>query len=162
MVFRVVVKHAVDVLRRCGESFVRAPKKASVHGFWIHVDYLAGRGPESIVLTVAGRELEIVDIDDQQRASNFMPIDALPFFGERGEACGFELLFAVCFPEAICIGMTIEGQYQSHRWSVECPFPFRGPAVLGQGDNGKTSGTVPTAEPIERLYDPSRKVMVVS
>ena len=63
------------------------------------------------MLTASGRKLEVVDIDDQHRAGSFMPIDALPFLGKALETYRRELLFAVCFPEAACIGVAIEGQH---------------------------------------------------
>ena len=63
------------------------------------------------MLTTFGRKLEVVDIDDQHRAGSLMPIDALPFLGEALETYRRELLFAVCSPEAACVGVAVEGQH---------------------------------------------------
>ena len=64
VVLWVVVQHLVDVLRRCGEPFGGTPKKTAVGGLWIHVNDTSDRGPERVVLTMTGRKLEIVDVDN--------------------------------------------------------------------------------------------------
>ena len=59
-----VVQHLVDVLGRCGEPLVGTPKKTAVGGLRVHVNDTSDRGPDSIMLAVAGRKLEVVDVDD--------------------------------------------------------------------------------------------------
>ena len=63
-----VVQYGVGVLRRCGHPFVGAPKKTAVKCFWDHVDHPADVGPERVVLPMFVCKLEIVYVDNQQRA----------------------------------------------------------------------------------------------
>jgi hypothetical protein len=41
-----------------------------------------------------------------------MPENALPFLGQARPSDGQELFLAMGFPEATCVGMTVEGQNQ--------------------------------------------------
>ena len=40
------------------------PKKAAIQCFWIHIDYSSNGSPESVMLAVLGRKLEIVNLDN--------------------------------------------------------------------------------------------------
>ena len=63
-----------------------------------------------------------------------MPIYSLPFLGEAGKTYLQELLLAVRFPEAACVGVAVEGQLQLHNWPMVLSNTMLRPTVLGQGD----------------------------
>ncbi len=126
----VVVQKVVDVARRCGEAFMRTPRETNIHGFWVHVNDFAYGLSDCVMLTMFGRKTEIVNVDDQHRAGRLMPIDALPFFGQALKTYRQEFLFAVRFPEAACVGVAVEGQYQFNDWPVEVAFPVCRLSVL--------------------------------
>ena len=76
------VKQRVDLLRGCDEAFVRTSKKAAVDRFGIHIDHLTDGLPESVVIGYSGCSLEVVNVDDHNRASGLVAEDALPFLGQ--------------------------------------------------------------------------------
>ena len=63
-----------------------------------------------------------------------MPKDTRPFVGEAGESDGTELLYAVRFPEAACVGVAVQGPNQPSHWPCEFSPPMFWPTVLGMGN----------------------------
>ena len=76
----VAVQNCMDLLRRRGEPLVGTPKKTAIQCFWIHIDYSSKGCPESVVIAVLGRKLEVVKVDCPQRACFLVPKHSLPFF----------------------------------------------------------------------------------
>ena len=62
-----------------------------------------------VMLTVFGRELEIVNVDDQQRLRCLVPEYARPLFGSACKSDGREFALAVFFPESTCVGVAVDG-----------------------------------------------------
>jgi hypothetical protein len=63
-----------------------------------------------------------------------MPENALPFLGQARPSDGQELFLAMGFPEATCVGMTVEGQNQPSDRPMELAFPVLVPPVFRQGN----------------------------